>query len=149
MPSNVSPAEDLLPAYAGPGHNNPPSEAEIVRQRLDLYTDEAATYERLASREIPDVIESDEEAGKLSDYVAAVKVLDGQISAVKGRWGGAGANAFFILHNAWQEKHKVVVTALDKFHASLTETEKDNVQVDQQAGDFMNSLINKLGNVQG
>ena len=82
-----------------------------------------------------------------ADFESQSKTLDGQISAVKGQWAGAGGSAFFILHNAWMEKHKVIVTALDKFHASLTATEKDNMQVDQQAGDFMNSLINKLGQV--
>lgn len=84
-----------------------------------------------------------------ADFEKQSRDLDSQIQSVQGRWGGAGASAFFALNTAWQEKHKVVVTALDKFHASLTATEKDNTQVDEQAGDFMNSLINKLGNVQG
>lgn len=82
------------------------------------------------------------------DFDGHAKTLDGQIAAVRGRWGGAGANAFFVLHQSWTEKHKVVVTALDKFAASLTETEKDNTRVDEEAGAFMNNLINKLGQVQ-
>ena len=71
--------------------------------------------------------------------------LEGQIADLKGRWEGDGGRAFHLLHAAWTEKHKVVVTALDKFAASLTETEKDNVAIDQQAGAGMNALINKLG----
>ncbi|WP_435772031.1 WXG100 family type VII secretion target [Nocardioides sp. SYSU DS0651] len=73
--------------------------------------------------------------------------LDGQIAALKGKWEGDGGRAFMILHQAWTEKHKVVTTALDKFHASLTETERDNVAVDQAAGGEMNKLINKLGSL--
>lgn len=73
------------------------------------------------------------------------EVLDGQIKDIRLKWQGEGGNAFQILNEAWNEKHKVVTTALDKFHASLTETEKDNVAVDQQAGTGMNNLINKLG----
>ncbi|MCL2542108.1 MAG: WXG100 family type VII secretion target [Nocardioidaceae bacterium] len=84
-----------------------------------------------------------------ADLEKQARTLDDQINALRGKWAGDGGNAFFILHNAWQEKHKVIVTALDKFHASLTATQKDNEQVDAQAGDFMNQLINKLGNVQG
>jgi len=73
--------------------------------------------------------------------------LDGQIQGLKGKWQGDGGNAFMILHNAWTEKHKVVTVALDKFHAALTETEADNVAVDQAAGGDMNNLINKLGSL--
>ncbi len=92
---------------------------------------------RIADR----VIQAKDEFGKHSS------TLDGQISALKGKWEGDGGRAFMVLHQAWTEKHKVVTTALDKFHASLTETEKDNVAVDQQAGSGMNNLINKLGNL--
>lgn len=87
------------------------------------------------------VVQAKEEFKKHSD------TLDGQIQALKGKWEGQGGQAFMILHQAWTEKHTVVTTALDKFHASLTETEKDNVAVDQAAGSGMNSLINKLGQI--
>ena len=71
--------------------------------------------------------------------------LDGQIQALRGKWEGAGGQAFHTLHVAWTEKHKVVVTALDRFHASLTATEADNKAVDEQAGAGMNNLLNRLG----
>ncbi len=87
------------------------------------------------------VIQAKEEFKKHSD------TLDGQIQGLKGKWEGDGGRAFIILHQAWTEKHKVVTTALDKFHAALTETEKDNVAVDQQAGAGMNNLFNKLGSI--
>lgn len=75
------------------------------------------------------------------------QTLDGQIAELRGKWNGAGGQAFTTLHLAWTEKQKVVATALDKFHAALTETEADNVAVDTQAGDGMNALINKLGSL--
>ncbi len=85
------------------------------------------------------VVEAKEEFKRHSN------TLDGQIQALRGKWEGDGGRAFMVLHQAWTEKHAVVTTALDKFHASLTETEADNVAVDQAAGGNMNALINKLG----
>ncbi|MBM9461692.1 WXG100 family type VII secretion target [Nocardioides sp. zg-536] len=79
------------------------------------------------------------------EFTQHSNTLDGQIQGLKGKWEGDGGRAFMVLHNAWTEKHKVITTALDKFHASLTETEADNVAVDQGAGSNMNTLINKLG----
>lgn len=85
------------------------------------------------------VVQAKEEFRRHSD------TLDGQIQGLRGKWQGDGGRAFMILHQSWTEKHKVVTTALDKFHAALTETEADNVAVDQAAGGSMNNLINKLG----
>ena len=45
--------------------------------------------------------------------------LDGQINDLKGKWAGAGGQAFFILHQAWTDKQKLVVEALNEFEASL------------------------------
>lgn len=71
--------------------------------------------------------------------------LTGQIAAVQGKWGGQGASAFFILHEAWQEKQKVIVDALDEFSASLHGTEKDNVSTDDAQGSSYNRLHGRLG----
>lgn len=84
-----------------------------------------------------------------ANFDGHAKTLDGQIAAIKGRWQGAGSQAFQVLHVAWTEKHKTIVSALDTFANSLTETEKDNVRVDEDQSAFMNNLYNKLGNVQG
>lgn len=88
-------------------------------------------------------------AGKVTeakaDFERMARTLEGQISAVK--WGGAGAQAFTTLHQAWMEKHKVVVSALDRFAAELTATEKDNERVDQEQQGYMTNLLNKLGDV--
>ncbi len=70
--------------------------------------------------------------------------LEGQIADLKGKWAGAGGQAFFILHQAWTDKQKMVVSALDEFEASLRGTEKDATNVDDtQASNFAN-FQNKL-----
>lgn len=81
------------------------------------------------------------------DFERQSQRLDGQIAAIRGRWGGDGASAFFTLHRAWQDQHRIVVGALDRFHAALVETERDNLRVDQQAGDAMHRLAGRLGTV--
>ena len=65
-----------------------------------------------------------------ADFNQIANRLSGQIAGVQGKWGGQGASAFFILHNAWNEKQKVITDALDEFAASLQTTEKDNVATD-------------------
>jgi WXG100 family type VII secretion target len=65
-----------------------------------------------------------------ADFTTIANRLSGQIAGVQGKWGGSGASAFFTLHNAWNEKQKVIVDALDEFAASLQTTEKDNLATD-------------------
>lgn len=84
-----------------------------------------------------------------ADFVAQSNTLDGQISAVRGRWNGDGATAFFILHREWHEKHRVVVGALDRLASALVATEKDNMHTDHQAGAAMHQLAGRLGQVRG
>lgn len=57
--------------------------------------------------------------------------LEGQIQGLQGRWAGAGGTAFFNLHRAWTEKQRTIVNALTEFEASLTSTEKDNINTDE------------------
>ena len=65
------------------GHNNPPSEMEILQERLrDNYQDIADEAKRLASKEIPETINDELEAGKLTDYVRAVKALISKVGEV-------------------------------------------------------------------
>lgn len=63
---------DEIPNIARIGHNNPPSEIEILKQRLDGYEIDK-DLERLSKREIPSEIAEDKQAGEISDYIAAVK----------------------------------------------------------------------------
>ena len=70
-------------------------------------------------------------AGARVDFDRISNKLDGQIQGLRGRWQGAGGTAFFTLHQAWTEKQKVIVQALDEFANSLTSTERDNVTTDE------------------
>ena len=64
------------------GHNNPPSEIEILKQRLDDYKNQSETFDRLSQREVPEEISEDEEAGKLTDYIKSLKILRGEIDDI-------------------------------------------------------------------
>ncbi len=55
------------------GGNNPPSEIEILKQRLESHTKEEKLINDLASREIPSEISTDEKAGDLADYIKSLK----------------------------------------------------------------------------
>lgn len=55
------------------GGNNPPSEIEILKQRLDGHAKEEKLINDLVSREIPSEILNDEEAGELADYIKSLK----------------------------------------------------------------------------
>ena len=79
------------------------------------------------------------------DFNRISNKLSGQIAEVRGKWGGQGANAFHILHDAWQEKQKVIVDALDEFAASLHGTEKDNVSTDEAQSTSYTNLQGRLG----
>ncbi len=80
-----------------------------------------------------------------SDFDGLARTLDGQIQGVRGKWGGAGAEAFFTLHQAWTEKQATIVSALDEFASSLTSTEKVNVSTDEDQSANYNRTAGRLG----
>lgn len=65
-----------------------------------------------------------------ADFDRLSRDLEGRIEGLRGQWVGAGGTAFFRLHQAWTEKQRVIVNALDQFEASLVSTEKDNLGTD-------------------
>jgi WXG100 family type VII secretion target len=78
-------------------------------------------------------------SGAKQDFDRLSGELEGQIGDLRGKWAGAGGQAFFVLHQAWTEKQKVVVSALNEFEASLVGTEKDVSSTDDtQAVNFTN-----------
>ena len=79
------------------------------------------------------------------DFDNFSKTLDGQIGVMRTKWAGAGAQAFFILHQAWTEKQAVIVNALNEFEASLLSTEKDNVNTDDTQSANYNRFAGRLG----
>jgi WXG100 family type VII secretion target len=80
-----------------------------------------------------------------NDVTQRCSELGGQIDAIGAKWGGQGAVAFRQLHQAWQEKQRKIVGALDQFSESLRQTEKDNVATDQARADASANLMNRLG----
>ena len=64
------------------GHNNPPSEMEILRERLEAHVEQKETLERLSSKEIPESVDSEDEAGKITDHIKLLKVLRGDIEKI-------------------------------------------------------------------
>lgn len=80
-----------------------------------------------------------------TDFNAYSSRLTGQISDIQGKWGGTGASAFFTLHQAWTEKQKVIVDALDDFQESLGATERDNSATDEDQAAAYVHLTGRLG----
>jgi WXG100 family type VII secretion target len=66
-----------------------------------------------------------------ADLDSMSTTLDGQVQGLRGRWLGAGGTAFFALHQAWTEKQRAIVQALDEFECALRSTERDNVATDE------------------
>jgi WXG100 family type VII secretion target len=79
------------------------------------------------------------------DFDSMSKTLDGQIQGIQGKWAGAGGTAFFSLHQAWTEKQRVITNALNEFQASLTSTEKDNVNTDETQSSNYSRVAGRLG----
>lgn len=71
--------------------------------------------------------------------------LEGRIAGLQGRWAGAGGTAFFALQRAWTERQRAITGALDGFEASLTATEKDNVETDQAQAAGYSTMAGRLG----
>ncbi|MCW2796712.1 WXG100 family type VII secretion target [Nocardioides sp.] len=79
------------------------------------------------------------------DFDSFSKTLDSQIAGLRSKWAGAGAQAFFVLHQAWTEKQAVILSALNEFEASLLSTEKDNVNTDDTQSSNYNRYAGRLG----
>jgi WXG100 family type VII secretion target len=91
--------------------------------------------------------------GRGAGLVAVAKVdldringrLDAQIQGLRGRWQGAGGTAFFTLHQAWTDKQRTIVQALDSFERALTDTERDNVATDEVQSAAYARTTSRLG----
>ena len=84
-------------------------------------------------------------SGAKQDFDRMSGELEGQIADLRGKWAGAGGQAFFVLHQAWTEKQKVIVSALNEFEASLTRTEEDNISTDDAQMANYNRTAGRLG----
>ena len=79
------------------------------------------------------------------DFDSLSKSLEGQIQGIQGKWAGAGGTAFFSLHQAWNEKQRIITNALNEFQNSLTSTEKDNVATDETQSSNYSRVAGRLG----
>lgn len=79
------------------------------------------------------------------DFDRISNKLEGQINGLKGKWAGAGGQAFFTLHQAWTEKQRVIVSALNEFEQSLTGTERDNISTDEAQSANYARTTSRLG----
>jgi uncharacterized protein YukE len=78
------------------------------------------------------------------DLVKKSGEMEAGLANMKSAWVGGGGLAFDNVKNAWIEKHKVVTAALDKFEASLIETESDNMNTDSTISGDLGSFLSKL-----
>ncbi len=83
-------------------------------------------------------------SGAKQDFDRLSGELDGQIGDLRGKWSGSGGQAFFVLHQAWTEKQKVIVSALNEFEASLLGTERDVSSTDDTQATNFTSFQNRL-----
>jgi WXG100 family type VII secretion target len=71
--------------------------------------------------------------------------LQNEISALQGKWGGQGAQAFSILNQAWDEKQGAIVMKLEQFEATLDETEKSMTTTDEQSSSSVAAIASQMG----
>jgi WXG100 family type VII secretion target len=101
----------------------------------------------------PEMGQGEGTLGRGAGLVAMAKVdldrissrLDAQIQGLSGRWQGAGGTAFFTLHQAWTDKQRTIVHALDSFERALTDTERDNVTTDEAQSAAYARTTSRLG----
>lgn len=60
-------------------------------------------------------------------------------------WGGLGGSAFQSLGQAWSEKQRTIVGALDRFEESLRSTERDNTRTDEEQSSAFARAQQRLG----
>jgi uncharacterized protein YukE len=82
-----------------------------------------------------------------ADFDRLSSTLSDTLLAQQAKWQGQGGKAFTNLHTAWTEKQGRIVRALNEFEASLTSTEKDNVNTDQAQSDYMAKNHSRLDGV--
>ena len=71
--------------------------------------------------------------------------LDHEIDQLRPRWQGAGGSAFFGLKDAWNDRHRRVVAALDDLAAALRDTERDVLATDEAQAAGYHQDLGRLG----
>ncbi|WP_432476222.1 WXG100 family type VII secretion target [Nocardioides sp. GXQ0305] len=71
--------------------------------------------------------------------------LDHEIDQLRPRWQGAGGRAFFVLKDAWHDRQRRVVAALDDLAAALRDTERDLLATDETQAVGFHHDLSRLG----
>jgi len=82
-----------------------------------------------------------------ADFIRDAANLESQINGARSRWQGQGGTAFFALHQAWTEKQRTILGALERFEDSLVSTERINTAADDEAAANQAHLAGRLTNV--
>ncbi|MFC6153855.1 WXG100 family type VII secretion target [Nocardioides yefusunii] len=80
-----------------------------------------------------------------ADVTSLCTTLGSQIEGIGSRWAGEGARAFHQVHQTWQQKQNRLVSALDDFAESLTQTDRDNLATDAARAEVSQRLLARLG----
>ena len=71
--------------------------------------------------------------------------LDQEIDQLRPRWQGAGGRAFFVLKDAWNDRQRRVVAALDDLGQALRGTERDVLATDEAQAAGYHQDLGRLG----
>jgi len=71
--------------------------------------------------------------------------LTSELDELRSQWQGAGGRAFFVLHEAWSERQRRVVSALDELAAALHGTERDVTTTDDAQAAAYHQDLGRLG----
>lgn len=79
------------------------------------------------------------------DFERMSAELDLEIDRLRPRWEGAGGRAFFVLKDAWSDRHREVAGALDGLAAALRDTERDLLVTDEAQAAGYHLDLGRLG----
>ena len=83
--------------------------------------------------------------GARQDFDRMGAELDHEIDALRSRWQGSGGSAFFALKDAWNDRQRRVVAALDGLAAALRGTERDVTATDAAQAAGFHQDLGRLG----
>jgi len=83
-------------------------------------------------------------AGAKGELRRLSRELQSEIDQLQGKWGGAGAQAFGVLNRTWDEKQRAIVMTLEKFEATLDETEKSMTTTDEESSFSVVAIRNQM-----
>lgn len=86
-------------------------------------------------------------ASAKQDFDRLSQDLEGKITGLRGRWQGAGGQAFFNLHQAWTEKQRIIVSALNEFEMSLIGTDRDFTATDDTQAQASSTNLGRLDGI--